>query len=227
MHSFFKLFTLYLSRWREGSATERARIGFIIAMQLALLGALFLAIYERAWLVLFICIIAFVIVWTPFFLTEKFYFYIPLEFEFLLNIFIYTTIFLGEIRGYYTKFWWWDMVLHLGSGIALGFLGFLILYVLYRSGRFITTPFLLSFFSFCFALALGALWEIFEFSMDSFFGFTMQNSLADTMRDLIADTLGAFIAALSGYFYIRYQWHGLGIFEHYLNLYFSRPNKEQ
>lgn len=77
-------------------------------------------------------------------------------------------------------------------------------------------------FSFCFALALGAFWEIFEFVIDGLFGFSMQkNGLIDTMWDLIVDTLGALIAAVSGYLYIRYRRRGAGIFQHYLNSYLS------
>jgi hypothetical protein len=59
-------------------------------------------------------------------------------------------------------------------------------------------------FSFCFALAIGALWEIYEFAMDSIFGLNMQKSgLVDTMWDLVVDAGGAFVASLIGYFYIK------------------------
>ena len=132
-------------------------------------------------------------------------------------MFIYASVFLGEVKGYYTRFWWWDSVLHAFSGLGLGFVGFLILYVLYKTGKFKANPKLIVLFSFCFALALGALWEIFEFGMDSFFGLDMQRSrnletiygycdtrlgVLDTMWDLILDALGALIASIAGYFYI-------------------------
>ena len=84
-------------------------------------------------------------------------------------------------------------------------------------------PSLLTVFSFCFAIALGALWEIFEFAMDSFFGFNMQKTgLRDTMWDMIVNTVGALIASISGYVYLRYGWRGVGIFEHYLNVFFAK-----
>ena len=57
-------------------------------------------------------------------------------------------------------------------------------------------------FSFAFAVAVGALWEIFEFSMDSILGLNMQKSgLVDTMWDLIVDTIGAVISSIYGCFY--------------------------
>jgi hypothetical protein len=61
--------------------------------------------------------------------------------------------------------------------------------------------------------------------MDNTFGFNMQKSgLRDTMWDLIVDTGGAFISAFSGYLYLRYQKRGIGIFQHYLKVYF--PNQQ-
>jgi hypothetical protein len=59
-------------------------------------------------------------------------------------------------------------------------------------------------FAFMLAVGLGALWEIFEFCMDSLFGLNMQKSgLMDTMWDLIVDTAGALVIALLGYGYLR------------------------
>ena len=61
-----------------------------------------------------------------------------------------------------------------------------------------------------FAVGIGALWEIFEFSMDSHFNLDMQkemlgdpSGLTDTMWDLIVDTLGALVIAILGYGYVK------------------------
>lgn len=217
----------WFEKWRRLSAADRFRVGFMLFMQVAFIAAFFLSLYERAWLTSFVAAVALLVVWLPSFLERSFQTHVPLEFELLLNIFIYGSIFLGEMQGFYTRFWWWDLVLHGGSGIALGFLGFLILFSLYRTERLDMRPSLLALFSFCFALALGVLWEIFEFLMDSAFGFSMQKSgLLDTMSDLIVNTIGAGIAAASGYFYMRYRWRGIGLFEHFLNAYFSDRNRK-
>jgi len=55
--------------------------------------------------------------------------YLPVEFEIIIIVFLYATLFLGEVHGYYDKFWWWDLVLHTSSALAFGFM---ILYVLYK-----------------------------------------------------------------------------------------------
>jgi uncharacterized membrane protein YjdF len=63
------------------------------------------------------------------------------------------------------------------------------------------SPIFVAFFSFCFAVAMGAIWEIYEYSMDKSLGLFMQRgSLDDTMIDIILDTVGALIFAILGYF---------------------------
>lgn len=64
-------------------------------------------------------------------------------------------------------------------------------------------------FAFFFAVAVGAVWEVFEFGMDRFFGTDMQpataydpSGLTDTIDDLIVDTIGAAIVSLAGWRYL-------------------------
>jgi uncharacterized membrane protein YjdF len=212
----------------QESITEKIQFSIYIIVQMSFVVALFMAIFERAWLTVFVSIAALVAVRLPSILARNIRVYLPVEFLFLLAVFIYGSFFLGEIHGFYTLFWWWDVVLHASSGLALGFIGFLILYSLHRENRLSMSPALLAFFSFTFALALGALWEIFEFSMDSLLGFNMQKTmlgdtsgLTDTMWDMIANTAGALIASTTGYLYLRRK-KGVGIFEFYLSVYFER-----
>ena len=54
-----------------------------------------------------------------------------------------------------------------------------------------------------FTMAFGAFWEIFEFTMDTFFGTSLQHGNTDTMLDLIFDLLAAIIVAAIGNFYLR------------------------
>lgn len=198
----------------------RIQLLLMFLLYLGFLGAFVLALVEGQWTVLFVSAIAMVAVWLPLLLAKNRNINIPVGFQFLLVLFVYSTLILGEIRGFYTKFWWWDVVSHAGSSIALGFIGFLILYSLYYSGPLKANPALLSVFAFSFALSLGALWEIFEFAMDNLFGLDMQKSgLVDTMWDLIVDAVGAFITAVSGYFYVKHRKRGIGIFQYYLQEY--------
>ena len=119
-------------------------------------------------------------------------------------VFIYATLFLGNVQEYYARFWWWDFVMHTGSGIVLGLVGFLIIYALFKGERVVASPIWIAIFAFSFAVALGAVWEIFEFTMDQLFGYGMQKSgLVDTMWDLIVDSVGALLASFVGWLYLK------------------------
>ncbi|MBT3297501.1 hypothetical protein HN385_01105 [archaeon] len=166
--------------------------------------AAFGAILTQRWFVFFICILAILFTYLPDLVRKNYEFYIPPEFEIIMVIFIYFSLILGEVHGYYETFWWWDSFLHAGSGLALGVIGFLLLLMLYDEKKINASPIILVIFSFCFALALGGLWEIFEFSMDQLIGSNMQKSgLVDTMWDLIVDALGAFVASALGWLYLK------------------------
>ncbi len=126
---------------------------------------------------------------------------LPPSYQILLLVFIFLAQFLGEMRDFYYRFWWWDILLHSSSGVLLGFVGFLLVYVLNEADgiRMTLSPLFIAIFGFCFALACGVIWEIFEFTMDSVLGTNMQKSgLRDTMGDLIVDTLGALAASVTG-----------------------------
>ncbi len=151
------------------------------------------------------------IVLSPLLLKRWFRLSIPIEFELIGVVFVFATLFLGEMRGYYTKIWWWDIALHTGSGLALGLVGFLLVYVLNESTdvHLEMTAGFVALFSFQFAVSLGALWEIFEYGMDVLVGTTMQkpmlddpSGLTDTMWDLIVNTVGASVISLLGYVYL-------------------------
>ncbi|MFN2436577.1 MAG: hypothetical protein ABR513_05760 [Desulfotignum sp.] len=148
----------------------------------------------------------------PLLLEKKFRVFIPPEFVLVSIAFVFASLFLGEIHGYYTRYWWWDIALHTGSGILLGIVGFLLVHVLNETEDIGVhlKPGFVALFAFLFAVGMGALWEIFEFGMDSFFGTNMQkkmlddpSGLTDTMWDLIVDTLGAMVIAVIGYGYIK------------------------
>lgn len=175
-------------------------------LQMIMIVGLILAIYEQQWLNAFLIAGIILLTMLPTALGKRFAVYIPREFEFLTIIFIFASLFLGEIRGYYVKYWWWDVVLHASSGFLLGVMGFLLVYVLNQQENIDLhmKPGFVTLFSFAFALAVGALWEIFEYGMDSFFGLHMQKSgLVDTMWDLIVDAFGAFVIAILGHLYMK------------------------
>ena len=175
-----------------------------LLIRISLLIAIIQAIQKTNIIVLFFSTLVFLITFIPLFFKRKYNLRIPTEIEIIIVLFLYASLFLGEVHNYYLKFWWWDILLHTGSAIIFGFVGFTILYFMYSQHKVDAKPINLAIFSFSFAIAIGAVWEIFEFSMDQLFGFNMQKSgLVDTMWDLIVDTLGAIFASSIGYFYLK------------------------
>ncbi|MEX0964234.1 MAG: hypothetical protein WDZ52_09380 [Pseudohongiellaceae bacterium] len=146
------------------------------------------------------------ITFLPVILGQRFQVKIPHEFESLAVVFVYMSLFLGEVQGYYTRFWWWDIVLHTGAGFLLGILGFLLVYVLNEKEEIELDlhPKFIAFFAFQFAMGMGAIWEIFEFAMDQLFGMNMQKSgIMDTMWDLIVNAIGALLVSILGWGFLR------------------------
>ena len=192
---------------KEGlDSADRIQLGISYALQLAMYVFFLMAVYRHQWLNAVAILAILVLTFVPGLLRRNYRIFVPIEFDFIAIIFIFAALFLGEMQGYYTQFWWWDILLHTTSGFLLGIVGFLLVYILNeeKSVQVKLKAGFVALFSFTFALALGALWEIFEFSMDYFFGLNMQKSgLYDTMGDLMVDTIGAAVIAVVGYFYIR------------------------
>ncbi len=148
----------------------------------------------------------------PFVLARRYSVFVPPEFALLAIVFVFASLFLGELHGYYTRFWWWDAALHTGSGFLLGIVGFLLVHVLNETSEIgmRMKPGFVAFFALLFAVGVGVVWEIFEFAADELLGTRMQkpmlddaSGLTDTMWDLIVDTLGALIIAVLGYGYLK------------------------
>lgn len=147
-----------------------------------------------------------VLTFIPSFLERSIKVSLPASFQVVLLVFIFAAQFLGEIFNYYERFWWWDLLLHSWSGVLLGTIGFLLVYILNTASGVdvVMSPFFVAFFALCFAVTCGVVWEVFEFSMDIIFLTNMQKSgLVDTMGDLIVDTGGALIVSVNGYFTLR------------------------
>jgi len=177
-------------------------------MAIDLIGLLLNAQWFNAMLVIAIALL----VLAPILLGHRLPVVVPAEFQILALAFMFSALFLGEVRDYYELIWWWDIALHTSSGLLLGLMGFLLVYILNENERIEMhmRPRFVAFFAFLFAVAVGAVWEIFEFSMDRFFGTRMQKAmlgdasgLTDTMWDLIVDTLGALAISGMGWWYMH------------------------
>lgn len=150
-----------------------ARLSFILKSTLVL-GAVVL-FWQGQYQSVVETLIILMITLLPVLLGKKFSMRIPHGFETLAVVFVFMSLFLGEVYGYYTIYWWWDLILHSGSAFLLGILGFLLVFVLNEKEDIDLdlNPNFVALFAFMFAMGIGAIWEIFEFTMDQVFGLNM------------------------------------------------------
>jgi uncharacterized membrane protein YjdF len=189
---------------------RRAHLLILFALQLVMAVQLVLLLLREDWLQSFLvaAIMALTLLPVAFRLPVD----IPSEIQIVAVLFAFATLFLGEVRDFYQRFWWWDAALHTTSGLLLGMLGFMFVYIL-NEDRHVDLhmpPSFVALFAFFFAVGIGGIWEIFEFGMDRLFGTNMQpatagdpSGLTDTMHDLIVDTVGAAVISLAGWRYLR------------------------
>lgn len=170
-------------------------------------------------LMLIQCIAGLLALLLPSFIAHNLKIIIPSGMIVAYAIFLYCAIYLGEVRNFYYIIPYWDTILHTLSGAMLGALGFTLISFLNNTDRIpvVLSPLFVALFTFCFAVALGVIWEIYEFSVDCFFKTNMQKfmledgvllvgqtALMDTMKDLIVDCIGALVFSIFGY--ISLKW---------------------
>ena len=188
------------------------------------------AIWTQHWSNVFVIVTAFFLTLLPTIFSERFHIRLPMAFLAAISLFVFATLFLGEVFGFYNHFWWWDILLHGMSAIGFGIIGFVFVFFLFEGDRYAAPPWALALIAFAFAVSIGTMWEIFEFGMDQIFGLNMQKSgLNDTMTDLIVDCLGAFTGAISGFFWLKERQLGFtGMIDEFITLnrnWFSKLKK--
>lgn len=155
------------------------------------------------WPAVFVTLAALALTLLPGLLASRVGLRFPPSFLAAIALFVLATLYLGEVQDFYNRFWWWDLALHFGSAMGFGILGFLLVFMLFQGDRYAAPPWALGVLSFCLAMTVGVVWELFEFAMDTLFGFNMMKSgLPDTMGDFIVNTLGAALAAGAGVIYL-------------------------
>ncbi len=193
------------------SMADRVHRWVVIALQVVMAIELVVVLFKGQWMTAFTVSLIMAITAAPIVFRKSLPVNISPEFQLLAIVFMFAALFLGEVRNFYERFWWWDIALHATSGLLLGILGFLLIYVLNEVERIDIhmRPRFVAFFAFTFAVSMGTLWEIFEFAMDRVFGMNMQKPMAgdpsgltDTMWDLIVDALGALAVSLLGWWYM-------------------------
>ena len=124
----------------------------------------------------FYCGLTLLMLIIPSFLQVELKIELPTTLEIIILIFIFAAEILGEIGSYYTKFPYWDTVLHTLNGFLAAAIGFSLVDILNQEKRdkFSLSPLYMSIVAFCFSMTIGVLWEFFEFGVDTFLLMDMQ-----------------------------------------------------
>lgn len=169
-------------------------------------------------LMLIQCLLGVVVMMLPSIISRRWCIPIPNFIYILYYIFLYCGVFLGEVLSFYYHVPYWDKILHVFSGAMLGSLGFILVTLLNDNEniRVKLSPFFIALFAFCFALAMGAVWEIYEYTIDGTMQLNMQKylteagepqigraALQDTMQDVISDAVAALLVSITGYVMLR------------------------
>lgn len=161
-------------------------------------------------LMLLQCVAGIVAIHIPLLLNKFLRLQIPKALHIMFSAFLFCAIFLGEVANFYYLIPNWDDVLHLTSGMMLCLLGCMLANIMARKQQL--PPALIAVFGLCFAIAVGGLWEVYEYAFDGLLGLNMQKTvlqsgevlaghaaITDTIIDIVVDSVGAVAGAILGY----------------------------
>lgn len=159
------------------------------------------SIIREYWFSLFLIVITCCLIFLPFLSKERYFKSIG-NVELLILALIYVAIFVQQSIILSNS----DVVVRsmfyllISSGIAV--VGFSLIY-LFNSEKqlvFKLSPLFVAFFSFCFSLTIGALWQILRFGLDYVFGINIQGyNPSDALGFLAIHSIGASLISLFGY----------------------------
>jgi hypothetical protein len=222
-------------KYRNKKYTQRKNMIFLFVLLLLIISiiyAIYMFIdapsgiaqnqYERVksdyLLMILQCVVGSIIIFIPSRVERMLHIDIPDLMEIIYFVFLFCAIYLGEVRNFYYRIPYWDLILHCFSAAMLGALGFMIVNILNNAEKINIqlSPFFVALFAFSFAITCGTVWEVYEFAADGLLGTNMQKfitangtvlvareALYDTMEDLIVDGLGALAVTMIGYFDLR------------------------
>lgn len=148
-----------------------------------------------------LCIVPIIMV--PYFVDRIFSYKIAEGVVFLYYLFIFLSLVLGSILGFYSKIWWFDLFTHFSSGILTSYIAYVILLknnITRKNNRFFWFLFIL-----VFTIAIAGCWEFFEFICDIMFHQDAQkvipSGVTDTMTDMLIATGGGIVSVIYCWFF--------------------------
>ena len=142
---------------------DRVELGIATILQIGILIVIAGALMRGEWLLIFNGAFILLLTFAPAIIEHRLRTPLPIEFTLITTVFLYAAFVLGEVRDFYENIWWWDLALHGLSALTAGIIGFLCIYVFYMTRRIDIAAGWIATISFALAVAVGTLWEVFEF----------------------------------------------------------------
>ena len=160
----------YISYYSQRDVTVYFVLRFLVIL------VMIRQIFTANWNNVFLCILTLILFLVPVVIDRKFNIRLPNTLETIILLFIFSAEILGEINEFYLHFAHWDTILHTLNGFLCAAIGFSMIDILNRKEVFHTklSPIFVALVAFCFSMAVGVLWEFFEFGMDRVFKYDMQ-----------------------------------------------------
>lgn len=171
------------------------------SLKLVLFIIFILAIYYKQYLFAIYSLVALFVTLLPFIISKNYNITLPWFFDIIIIVPIFLDVF-GQATRLYEKIWFYDLITHFLVTAMISIIAFTLVYTLYYIKVIRIRLGWLIFMTIMFSIAMGALWEIFEFIIDTIIGEQVwQDSLQDTMTDMISVVFGGTLAALLGALY--------------------------
>lgn len=169
---------------------------------------------------IFLALLTLITTYLPSYIEKKQEIDIPNILEFTIILFICSAGYLSNQFDLFQRFFWWDEMLHLTSGLFISVVGFLFIYKLNYKYSLELNPWLIAIFTFSFSISVAVFWEIGEFTKDALLKTNAQKwevpldtpllgkayqglGLRDTMGDLIFASIGALIISGLAFFWVK------------------------
>src|SRR5688500_8515167 len=98
---------------------RRIYLTLTAGMQALLAIGLVFFLIRRDWENVFLTALVILLTLVPTFVWRRYRVVVPPEFQFTSALFVFLSLFLGSAADLYYRYWWWDVVLHTGSGFML------------------------------------------------------------------------------------------------------------
>ncbi|MFA5856254.1 MAG: ATP-binding protein [Candidatus Pacearchaeota archaeon] len=178
---------------KRNSAKIQTSLSTIV--KIILIFSIFYSTYYHLWHILFADTLLLTLTFLPYILKKTYELKLPREIEFIILMFAILTFFLGDRSG---------ILVQIFFGLVLGFVGFIIMSILFLNSKLKANYSMIILFSFSFSVSLAMVAEIAKYYLKLLFKFNI--AVADyhyAILNLTLVSIGAFLSSVIGYSYVK------------------------